>query len=158
MRPEWVVRGWVQQMDKTQGVLSERGTIVRKAIVKQWVKALRSGKYAQGSGALYDETSDSYCCLGVLLDVCSPMVYDKSSGWMSDDPELITQFESHVYEVFPDEPVRQQVTLEDEELPGWLREWFGMEDSVHGMLIKRNDTDGWDFNQIADEIEATYNA
>lgn len=36
----------------------------------QWLKALRSGKYAQAQGALYKGgTHGGYCCLGVLCDV-----------------------------------------------------------------------------------------
>lgn len=32
----------------------------------KWLKALRSGKYRQGRGALYREETDAFCCLGVL--------------------------------------------------------------------------------------------
>jgi hypothetical protein len=32
-----------------------------------WVKALRSGKFKQGDGQLYD--GQNYCCLGVLAQV-----------------------------------------------------------------------------------------
>lgn len=35
-----------------------------------WVAALRSGVYRQGRGQLYNKESDSYCCLGVLAEVC----------------------------------------------------------------------------------------
>jgi hypothetical protein len=41
-------------------------------IKKQWVEALRSGKYKQGREYLRTELSDgsySYCCLGVLCDI-----------------------------------------------------------------------------------------
>ncbi len=38
--------------------------------VKTWVKALRSGKYAQTVGALQDEKG--FCCLGVACDVTIP--------------------------------------------------------------------------------------
>ncbi len=44
----------------------------KKVTVKQWVKALRSGKYAQADGSLKVEdryTGSSYCCLGVLADI-----------------------------------------------------------------------------------------
>lgn len=37
-------------------------------IKKQWVEALRSGKYKQGKKCLRSE-SDTYCCLGVLCDI-----------------------------------------------------------------------------------------
>lgn len=37
---------------------------------KKWVDALRSGKYKQGKGMLYNGSNDSYCCLGVAAEVC----------------------------------------------------------------------------------------
>ena len=36
----------------------------------KWIEALRSGKYAQGKGAL--QTEDGYCCLGVACEVIIP--------------------------------------------------------------------------------------
>lgn len=36
-----------------------------KKFKEKWVKALRSGKYKQGGGQLYNELDNSYCCLGV---------------------------------------------------------------------------------------------
>jgi len=41
---------------------------------KNWLAALRSGKYKQGTGFLRDK-NDGYCCLGVLCDV---------AGWQSE--------------------------------------------------------------------------
>ena len=38
--------------------------------LEQWIAALRSGKYVQGSDMLYKKTYDTYCCLGVLGNVC----------------------------------------------------------------------------------------
>lgn len=35
----------------------------------KWVKALRSGKYKQGEGVLFDKKTKAYCCLGVLCNV-----------------------------------------------------------------------------------------
>lgn len=32
----------------------------------QWAEQLESGLYEQGTGALYNESSNSFCCLGVL--------------------------------------------------------------------------------------------
>ncbi len=37
-------------------------------IKSKWIKALRSGKYKQGKGALRP-TTNTYCCLGVLTDL-----------------------------------------------------------------------------------------
>lgn len=36
------------------------------AIKRIWVMALRSGKFKQGKGALYNWHKQEYCCLGVL--------------------------------------------------------------------------------------------
>jgi len=41
---------------------------MNKKLKTKWVKALRSGKYEQGSFALKAE-DNSFCCLGVLCDV-----------------------------------------------------------------------------------------
>lgn len=41
-----------------------------KELRDKWVSALRSGEYAQGTGALYNLCDESYCCLGVLEYVC----------------------------------------------------------------------------------------
>jgi hypothetical protein len=40
-----------------------------KASKRAWIQALRSGKYKQGTGKLYNELHDTYCCLGVLQKV-----------------------------------------------------------------------------------------
>lgn len=42
----------------------------QRAMLRAWIKALRSGKYKQGHKAL--STADNYCCLGVLCDVAAP--------------------------------------------------------------------------------------
>ena len=40
---------------------------MKKEIKEQWVKALRSGDYVQGTGHL--RLDNSFCCLGVLCDL-----------------------------------------------------------------------------------------
>lgn len=40
----------------------------------KWVKALLSGNYEQGTGAMFNDSK--YCCLGVLCDV---------AGWPMED-------------------------------------------------------------------------
>jgi hypothetical protein len=42
---------------------------VRHEIRDQWVEALRSGRYAQGTGQLHKD--DRYCCLGVLCELAA---------------------------------------------------------------------------------------
>ena len=39
-----------------------------KKIKRAWMKALRSGKYKKGLGALHP-TDDTFCCLGVLAKI-----------------------------------------------------------------------------------------
>lgn len=39
------------------------------SVKRDWLKALRSGKYSQAQNALYDPSSKSFCCLGVLCEV-----------------------------------------------------------------------------------------
>jgi hypothetical protein len=41
---------------------------MKKAMVRKWVKALRSGKYKKARGGL--KVEGGYCCLGVLNKVC----------------------------------------------------------------------------------------
>lgn len=41
---------------------------MNKRVKKKWVQALRSGKYKQTIGQLYDD-GDGFCCLGVLCDL-----------------------------------------------------------------------------------------
>lgn len=50
----------------------------------EWIKALRSGKYLQGSGSL--RTKDNkFCCLGVLADVLNPKGWNKLGCWRYHD-------------------------------------------------------------------------
>lgn len=42
---------------------------INKKLVRQWVDALRSGKYKQGRSALRN-VDNEFCCLGVLCDIC----------------------------------------------------------------------------------------
>lgn len=41
---------------------------MNKRVKRAWIKALRSGKYKQGRGALRN-WDNTYCCLGVLCDL-----------------------------------------------------------------------------------------
>jgi hypothetical protein len=38
-------------------------------VIKQWVAALRSGKYKKGTGQLAVPVDKKYCCLGVLCEL-----------------------------------------------------------------------------------------
>ena len=45
--------------------MDTNGFKLPKKVKDKWVKALRSRKYKQGEGMLYDKFEDSFCCLGV---------------------------------------------------------------------------------------------
>lgn len=45
-------------------------TRIPKDKIQQWINALRSGEYKQGSGGLQSE--EGYCCLGVACDLFIP--------------------------------------------------------------------------------------
>lgn len=47
---------------------------MKKEIMQDWVKALRSGEYKQGRESL--RSQDRYCCLGVLCDLYAKGVED----------------------------------------------------------------------------------
>lgn len=40
---------------------------------QNWVAALRSGKYKQGKQRLYNQQTDTYCCLGVAAHMCESL-------------------------------------------------------------------------------------
>ena len=53
---------------------------MKKSIADKWIRALRSGKYKQGTRVLHNEGNNTYCCLGVLC---------KIEGIKSSDPQVI---------------------------------------------------------------------
>lgn len=82
---------------------------MKKAIAEKWVKALRSGKYKQGTGYLRtsQDNSNSFCCLGVLCNIHA-----------QEHPELAKK------ETNPDVYMG-----ETEFLPEKVMKWAGMDDS-----------------------------
>lgn len=103
----------------------------QKAHRKQWVGALRSGKYEQGQGKLKDDEGH-YCCLGVLADIAG-CIWEKSNHQWGSGGE---------YNVAPDR-ARDFVGLRNNqgEIEGDLALW------------RQNDK-GKTFAEIADIIEA----
>jgi len=103
---------------------------------KQWVDALRSGKYQQGRGLLRD--GNKFCCLGVACDISG------LGAWVT-------------YRRYTDFVVRGGHT-EQIELPDEVMEWLGVQ---HNDVMMNNETslskindDGTSFNEIADIIES----
>lgn len=109
---------------------------------KDFVAALRSGKYQQTIGALKDNLG--YCCLGVACEV---------SGCVATPRQ--TETGKYSYNTFTG-------ILPDDISAGVLtrhaQEYFGFATSTghYGLanLMKHNDQDHWSFDQIADLIES----
>jgi hypothetical protein len=103
-------------------------------IKKQWLEALRSGKYQQGKGRLRMKHSgvDRFCCLGVLCDLLEP------AGWVlhPNNPEV---FLSGIHEGYPQDKVRDKAGIERDQCQ---------------TLAAMNDS-GKSFEEIAQTIENT---
>lgn len=128
-------------------MVSEIEEIMKYKVMKQWVKALRSGKYKQGTGLL--NGPEGFCCLGVLCDI------SKRGKWLKDyycgANAYLLKGETQIYG-----------------LPAKVMEWAGMEKTNGGEeffrceishrqknLIGLNDS-GKSFKEIAKIIEKNY--
>lgn len=59
---------------------------MNKRVKTKWVKALRSGKYEQGKGAL-NSGDGKWCCLGILTDL---YIKEKGGKWKTMKGENCT--------------------------------------------------------------------
>ena len=125
---------------------------MKKDIKDKWVKALRSGKYKQGTGYLINSSNDGgqckHCCLGVLCDLYL-QEHDATLSWYSEaisDTEVLNVASLYGMEFL---------------LPYQVQEWAGLHepspcveycDSTE-MLSELNDYNGLDFDNLADLIE-----
>lgn len=60
---------------------------MRAALKKKWIAALRSGKYKQGKGSLYNPERREYCCIGVL-GRCADLRYLGDRGYLFAATEI----------------------------------------------------------------------
>jgi hypothetical protein len=58
----------------------ERHATITDDVIKDWIDALRSGKYTQGMEVLKSSSGckELHCCLGVLIEVIDPDRFDKT--------------------------------------------------------------------------------
>ena len=112
---------------------------------KEWVKALRSGKYEQGTGKLINQ--GAYCCLGVACEIQGLPKYG-GKGFL--DPSCSRE-EFDIIEFDIDLP-----DLAMEALGFCSRDpmLFVPEEGGHYSLADLNDDLKYTFEQIADLIEA----
>jgi hypothetical protein len=123
----------------------------------QWIAALRSGEYEQGSWQLRYGSPDeglNHCCLGVLCDVVAPDNWNDNNEWTSIVEEDIIGtsvlpglFAEQVLGKFwSDEPSGIEINSNGT-LPFTDRDGFPVS------LTSLNDSGWFTFDQIADVIE-----
>lgn len=105
---------------------------MNKTVVKEWVKALRSGEYKQGIGRLRSK-NDRYCCLGVLTDL---YVKKNKLEWVKE--ENLYSFSNYAFT-----------------LPKEVFKWSKLKHDTEAELMNMND-EGERFKKIADYIERNY--
>jgi hypothetical protein len=67
---------------------------MKKAVMRQWVTALRSGQFKQSAGWL--ESENGYCCLGVLCNLAIAQgVCDYEIEYNKDHFKMISRFDGH---------------------------------------------------------------
>jgi len=125
-----------------------------KDIKTQWVGALRSGEYTQGTGQLREgseEEAGAYCCLGVLCTL-----YDKAMGgdcWEYDSGGTATRYAHKGEKNYPSCAVMDWAGLWDVVPDGGENTVRIGRDDI-GQLAILND-EGKSFEEIADLIESS---
>ena len=66
--------------------------------IKMWTEALRSEKYSQGIGMLYDSEENTFCCLGVACDIVNPR-FKKRDPKMLDCANFVVPMNGEVKEL-----------------------------------------------------------
>jgi hypothetical protein len=120
---------------------------MRPVTRKEWIEALKSGKYKQGKLVLHD-ADDNFCCLGVAMELAG---FDKKLDSFSVDEGEVDTYYYHVegeYDLvhmadFPHESFQRELEISRK------IEWEGFERSQANILANLNDS-GYTFEQIAD--------
>ena len=131
---------------------------MNKAVMEQWVAALRSGEYKQTEGRLraFDDNNNQptncFCCLGVLCDLFAKTRTD--CAWGESDDE----YEDCAFVV-------EDIETVDKVLPQLVRRWAGMNSECGDFfnealkdeqrLTDMNDC-GATFEELANVIEKNY--
>lgn len=124
---------------------------MNQEVKKEWVAALRSGKYSQTSGVLYDG-DNAYCCLGVLCDIYAKKM--KKKAFIYGDFALGTKNTGlGQYGLLP------QIVMKWAELNQFATDEYDCSTDIRSgkannakTLASLND-DGMSFEKIADIIE-----
>lgn len=135
---------------------------INKELVRQWVEALRSGKYKQGRSALRN-IDNEFCCLGVLCEISKDTLnidwelglhdidnhdiylMDKNGGVLPDKVWNYLGREATDYKV--------KISITNSKLPSSIVDGY-LGNSIY--LITLNDVYRLSFGQIADIIEEEF--
>jgi hypothetical protein len=101
-----------------------------KEFAENWVKALRSGEYTQGSNFMFNNFTNTYCCLGVACEVAGHDLKLKTRD------ELKVSYISSLH--YDDSSVPTELSFDPE---------------FQGELVNMNDSGDYSFSDIADWIE-----
>ncbi len=106
-------------------------------IMKDWVRALRSGDYEQGTHKLH--SAGKFCGLGVLCDIMQP-----AGSWVPDD-----LWDGELF------AFGGRIAYEDDSvcpIPETLRDYLGLTDNDLADVVQINDS-GLPFEYLASWIE-----
>lgn len=123
---------------------------MNKIVIREWVDALRSGEYEQGTGQL--SRDGEYCCLGVLCELAHKKgLLDKDIDSLGSGNVIYTDGDDRD-EMMPPVSIRRWAGIDD-----WTVEREDEdEDWVETELAVLNDDNGYSFDEIADLIERNY--
>lgn len=113
------------------------------SIKEDWIKALRSGKYKQGTGCL--RKGDEYCCLGVL---CEVLDLDFIPIYAEDDLEGIEGVEREI-----DNKILYGIQGNEGGIPYSLLEIMKLEIN-QDYFVELNDGQKLSFEEIANVLES----
>lgn len=115
-------------------------TYVNHDLQRNWIKALRSGKYEQTSGWLHNDKG--FCCLGVVCDVLGLPVKDERDQSANNARAYILD----PFKQWSDDIAYARM------LPDRMANVLGLNSDQMHALASSNDK-GMTFSEIADDIE-----
>lgn len=115
-----------------------------------WIEALRSGDHQQGTSTMLRDSNGAMCCLGVACEVVDP------DGWEADITEAQSIFGPRTRtELYFGKDGSERF---DASPPQWVMDLVGIDRNTVNRLINLNDCERKTFNQIADWLEAKWEA
>jgi len=128
-------------------------------LIKEWIEALRSGKYTQGQGCLRS-IDDRFCCLGVLCDITNRKDWDEGEdsyyATILNEKDALPKSILNLLNL-EDRTPDFKISSKNSKLLEILEENYEEEDRInYDDLTQLNDIWGLNFNQIADILEEEF--